>query len=220
MHEKLEHGYITNFHRIPSFIVGNECPAFPGLALIADVPAATPALVHLFSSATFEYGQLDFEVDFEDERMAGMLEERKVCIISFNNDKIDDDVVKVCVDFIFIPDPRTSLFSAYADVCFKKGSDHVPLKVLSLNLENGLYDLTREDDFNHDNFVALTVALGIPEQVEAAPLMAMFLSRVFEDDRAQNIYGAVVEYDDYYDGHIQLFHDVFKAMICRVEQRE
>ena len=173
MHEKLDHGFLTNYQGYPPLrTIGKKCPEFADLTLIADHPAATPALIQLFSSATFEY-----YARLESEQV---LEERKVCIISFKSNN-NNDAVKVCVDFILIPDDMTSLFSAYVDICFKKGSDHVPLKVLSFDLENGgEYDLSPDDEFNHDNFVALRLALGIAGQVEnPAPLMAMFLSRVF-----------------------------------------
>jgi hypothetical protein len=136
---------------------------------------------------------------------------RSASFHSTNNEK-----VKVCVDFILMPDDMTSLFSAYVDVCFKKGNEHVPLKVFSFDLENGYeYDLSRSDEFHHDNFVALTAALGIAGQEvgeDPAPLMAMFLSRVLDDPRAEEIYEDVVG-NSHRGHHIRLFHDVFKAML-------
>lgn len=213
MHEKLEHGFITNYYSnqdperpeavqfIPRPV---NCAEFAVLTPIADIRGATQGLIQLFASATYEYARLELQ--------QGLIEERKVCFISF-----EQHDVQVCIDFIFLPEPNTFIeYSAHVDVCFKKRT--VPLKILSFDFDGGSRTCCMGDDFNHDNFIALVTALGITEQVDAASFMAMVVSRVDDDRRLCNLYCETMEeYDNPENFHIPMFFHVFNAITSKTE---
>jgi hypothetical protein len=210
MHEKLEHGFITNYPSNQDPVHAVKCSEFEGLVPISDLAAGPTAgyMTRLFSSASFEDARLDFELQ------PGLIEERKVCLISF-----EQHDVQVCIDFIYLPDPSTSInYSAHIDACFKKRT--VPLKLLSFDLDNGYGACSMGDDFNHDNFIALVTALGITEQVDVASFMAMVVSRVC-DRRLCNLYCNEIEtmkgYDNVKDYHIPMFFHVFNAIMSKTE---
>jgi hypothetical protein len=183
MHEKLEHGFSTSFHRRDPidwtvFPPPTNCQPFDGLTPIAEMPGATTDLIQLFESASMQYSSLYYEVD--DEHF-DFLEERKMCFLSFAKNG-----VKVCVDRIKLPDIGGDS-DHYIDLCFQTVSGQVPRKVMGVFLDQSDHPfhpcLQAKKEFHAGNFMALAAALGI-DGVEPAQLISMFLLLVLRRDEA------------------------------------
>ena len=169
MHEKLEHGFVTNFlgttENPPT-----QCPEFKGLTSLGKMPGATKELVELFSGASVEFIRVDDEY-----------EKRKVCLLSFG-----DSGVKVSVDYIRVQDYFTDLSDGNVQVCFQTVSGQLPLKLLNLAWKwLGTFHHTK-DEVALQHIEALARALGQPLG-DPVHFMALFVSRVLTHEEADDI---------------------------------